>query len=94
MPLIVALVGTLRLESPTRAPALDGLPVGLTATVAGWQAAVSALHARRTIIHALRGWPTPMGLAINAAGGGDDVGESGTQIGIMIAPLVHFIDRR
>lgn len=47
-------------------PYLDGLPVGLIATAAGWQAAVSTLQALRTITHALRGWPTPMGAGINA----------------------------
>jgi FMN reductase len=44
----------------------DGLPSGLVACGAGWQAAVSTLHALRTIAHALRGWPTPLGSAINS----------------------------
>jgi FMN reductase len=46
----------------------DGLPIGLVACGAGWQAAVSTLHALRTIAHALRGWPTPLGSAINSTG--------------------------
>ncbi|WP_342776711.1 NADPH-dependent FMN reductase [Hankyongella ginsenosidimutans] len=43
-------------------PYLDGRTVGLIATAYGHQAAVSTLSALRTIAHALRGWPTPLGL--------------------------------
>lgn len=46
-------------------PYLDGVPVGLIATAAGWQATGPTLAALRAIVHALRGWPTPMGLGIN-----------------------------
>ena len=49
-------------------PYLDGVPVGCIAVAAGWQAAASALQAMRSIIHALRGWPTPLGAAINSSG--------------------------
>jgi FMN reductase len=45
----------------------SGLPVGCVVTGAGWQAAVTTLQALRAIVHALRGWPTPMGAAINVA---------------------------
>ncbi|MEW4468607.1 NAD(P)H-dependent oxidoreductase [Parasphingorhabdus sp. JC815] len=48
---------------------LDGLPVGLIATAYGWQATGSTLAAMRSIVHALRGWPTPLGVGINASGG-------------------------
>jgi FMN reductase len=48
---------------------LDGLPVGLIATAYGWQAATSTLSTLRSIVHALRGWPTPLGAAINCSGG-------------------------
>ncbi|WP_179402181.1 NADPH-dependent FMN reductase [Burkholderia guangdongensis] len=48
---------------------LDGLPVGLIATAYGWQATGGTLGALRSIVHALRGWPTPMGAAINTSGG-------------------------
>ncbi|WP_191488156.1 NADPH-dependent FMN reductase [Pseudomonas sp. FEN] len=47
---------------------LDGLPVGLIATAYGWQATGGTLGALRSIVHALRGWPTPMGAAINSSG--------------------------
>lgn len=48
---------------------LDGIPVGLIATAYGWQATGSTLAALRSIVHALRGWPTPFGAAINTSGG-------------------------
>jgi len=48
---------------------LDGIPVGLIATAYGWQATGSTLATLRSIVHALRGWPTPLGAAINSAGG-------------------------
>jgi FMN reductase len=48
---------------------LDGLPVGLIATAYGWQATGSTLATLRSIVHALRGWPTPLGAAINTSGG-------------------------
>ena len=44
----------------------DGLAVGVIATGAGWQAIVATLQQLRTIAHALRGWPTPLGAAINS----------------------------
>jgi FMN reductase len=44
---------------------LDGVAVGLIACAGGWQAAVQTLAALRSIAHALRGWPTPLGAAIN-----------------------------
>jgi FMN reductase len=47
-------------------PYLDGRAVGCVATAAGWQAAGSTLHALRAVVHALRGWPTPLGLAVNS----------------------------
>ena len=50
-------------------PYLDHKAVGCVATAYGWQAAVNTLTTLRQIVHALRGWPTPYGIAINAAGG-------------------------
>jgi FMN reductase len=46
---------------------LDGRAVGCVVTAAGWQAAVTTLEALRSIIHALRGWPTPYGATLNTA---------------------------
>lgn len=48
---------------------LDGLPVGLIVTAYGWQATGSTLATLRSIVHALRGWPTPLGAALNTSGG-------------------------
>jgi len=48
-------------------PYLDGRAVGCIATAAGWQAAASTLAALRSIVHALRGWPTPLGAALNTS---------------------------
>lgn len=45
---------------------LSDLPVGTIATGAGWQATVTTLQTLRSIVHALRGWPTPLGAAINS----------------------------
>jgi FMN reductase len=47
---------------------LDGIPVGLITTAYGWQATGSTLATLRAIVHALRGWPTPLGAAINTSG--------------------------
>lgn len=48
-------------------PYLSGRAVGCVATAAGHQGAVVTLGAIRTVTHALRGWPTPLGAAINTA---------------------------
>jgi FMN reductase len=47
-------------------PYLDGRAVGCVAAAFGWQAAVTTLTALRSIVHALRGWPTPLGAAVNS----------------------------
>ena len=44
----------------------DGMPVGLIVSAAGWQAGGVTLTALRGSVHAMRGWPTPVGLAINS----------------------------
>ncbi|MCX8477856.1 MAG: NAD(P)H-dependent oxidoreductase [Sphingomonas sp.] len=72
---------------------LDGLPVGLIATAGGWQASVSTLQALRTITHSLRGWPTPMGLAINVAEPGDAIARSRPQMEIMVGQIFDFLRR-
>jgi FMN reductase len=48
-------------------PYLSDRPVGLVVTAYGWQAAVTTLTAMRQIVHALRGWPAPLGIAVNVA---------------------------
>ncbi|WP_420143047.1 NADPH-dependent FMN reductase [Sphingobium sp.] len=44
----------------------DGRPVGLVVTAAGWQACGTTLSALRDVVHAMRGWPTPVGVTINS----------------------------
>lgn len=48
-------------------PYLDGRAVGCVALAQGWQSAVTTLTALRSIVHALRGWPTPLGAAVNTS---------------------------
>ena len=50
-----------------RRPYLSDRSVGCISCAYGWQAAVSTLASLRTIAHALRGWPTPLGVALNTA---------------------------
>lgn len=47
-------------------PYFDGRPVGLIVSAAGWQAGGVILSALRDIVHAMRGWPTPIGIAVNS----------------------------
>jgi FMN reductase len=46
-------------------PYLDGRAVGSIVTAYGWQAAGTVLTSLRSIVHALRGWPTPFGATVN-----------------------------
>lgn len=46
-------------------PYLDQRAVGCIVTAYGWQAAGTVLTSLRSIVHALRGWPTPFGAAVN-----------------------------
>jgi FMN reductase len=48
-------------------PYLDGRSVGCIVCAYGWQAGVTTLQAMRATVHALRGWPTPLGVTINSA---------------------------
>jgi FMN reductase len=48
-------------------PYLDGVAVGCITVAYGSQATVSTLQNLRVAVHALRGWPSPLGAAINAA---------------------------
>lgn len=57
---------TLELTRDDARPYFQGRPVGTVITADGWQAAGTTLMALRAIIHALRGWPTPFGAALNA----------------------------
>jgi FMN reductase len=58
---------TLELTGKDAEPYLSAKPVGTIITAAGAQAGGTTLMALRAIIHALRGWPTPFGAALNSA---------------------------
>jgi FMN reductase len=47
-------------------PYFDGRAVGCIVSAAGWQGVGTTLVALRSIVHALRGWPTPLGVGINS----------------------------
>jgi FMN reductase len=64
-------------------PYFSGRAVGCIATAGGWPGAVNTLGALRDIVHALRGWPTPLGAAINSAESAFDVD------GTCVAPKVR-----
>lgn len=57
---------TLELTATDDAPYFHGRPVGVLVTAYGWQATGSTLQALRAIVHAMRGWPTPFGAALNS----------------------------
>ncbi|MFC0116055.1 NADPH-dependent FMN reductase [Kibdelosporangium aridum] len=79
---------------------LDGRAVGCVATAQGWQAAVTTLTSLRSIVHALRGWPTPLGAAINSAevrfdGAGETSSESvATTLRTIGRQVVEFAQSR
>lgn len=80
-------------------PYLDGRPVGLIATAYGWQAAGSTLATLRAIVHALRGWPTPLGVTVNStqckfADGGCSDPAIAAQLALVGHQLVDFATLR
>jgi len=50
-----------------RRPYLSSRAVGCIVTAYGWQGGGTTLISVRTVIHALRGWPTPLGVTLNTA---------------------------
>jgi FMN reductase len=54
------------LRDDTR-PYLDRRAVGVIVTAFGWQGGGATLGSVRTIVHALRGWPTPLAVTLNTA---------------------------
>lgn len=66
---------TLELTRGHERPYFEGKPVGIIVTADGTQAGGATLMVVRGIIHAMRGWPTPYGAALNAANLFDAAGE-------------------
>jgi len=60
---------TLEVLRTDERPYLTDRAVGCIITADGWQAAGTTWTTLRSIIHALRGWPTPFGAALNATAG-------------------------
>ena len=77
-------------------PYLDGRAVGLIVCGHGWQSTGVVLAAFRSIVHALRGWPTPMGVAINTLvdrfdeKGAGIAEQSARQMSIMVGQVIEF----
>ena len=66
----------------------DGRPVGLVVTAAGWQACGTTMSALRDVVHAMRGWPTPVGVAINSVEQ-RPFGVDGTVVDVSVAAAVR-----
>ena len=64
-------------------PYLEGRAVGCIVCAYGWQATVTTLQSLRTTVHALRAWPTPLGVALNSAD------ELFTPDGLVVDPAVE-----
>ena len=70
----------------------DGMPIGIVATAAGWQAAVATMATLRTVAHALRGWPTPVGVAVNTIEDGA-IEKADGQLRLMVEQMIGFVAR-
>jgi FMN reductase len=80
------------LRDDTR-PYLDGRAVACIVCAAGWQATATTLVALRSTIHALRGWPTPLGVTINStprADGADPVEDARNQLEIAAGQVLDL----
>jgi FMN reductase len=77
----------------------EGRAVACVGTGAGWQGATAALGALRNVVHALRGWNTPLGVAINTAEpafdaeGGCVVPRLVEQLDLLASQVVGFAQR-
>ena len=77
-------------------PYLDGRAVGCIVCAAGNQATTSTLISLRSIVHALRGWPTPLGATINSVpspAGGDPVVAASATLALIAHQVVAFAMR-
>lgn len=71
-------------------PYLDGRAVGCVVTSAGWQAGGATLAALRSVVHALRGWPTPLGVTLNTTERPLDGERPVAQLRLMGRQVVRF----
>jgi len=71
-------------------PYLTDRAVGVIVTAAGWQACGTTLVSVRSTIHALRGWPTPLGVTVNSA---EQLSEDDSVVGavrVLAGQLIQF----
>lgn len=98
--LIKNALDSLELTRDDAAPYFQGRPVGCIITADGWQAAGTTLMALRSIIHAMRGWPTPFGAALNATSDlFDEAGDcreakDGWQLATVAGQVMEFAQMR
>jgi FMN reductase len=90
---------TLELTRNDAAPYFQGKPVGIIITADGAQAGGTTLMAVRAIIHAMRGWPTPFGAALNSkdlfdAGGECRDPKDGWQVATVAEQVMEFAKMR
>jgi FMN reductase len=77
-------------------PYLHGRAVGCVVSAAGWQATTTTMVAVRSIVHALRGWPTPFGMTLNSleenfdADGGPATAAIAGQFALVAEQVVAF----
>ncbi|HVW47871.1 MAG TPA: NADPH-dependent FMN reductase [Solirubrobacterales bacterium] len=72
-------------------PYLDGRAVGLIVCAHGWQATTTTLASLRSVVHALRGWPTPLGVTINSA---EASFADGKVVGATVAANLEMVGRQ
>lgn len=78
---------------------LEGRAVGCIVAAFGWQTCGTALTALRSVVHALRGWPTPLGAALNSSEGIFDAqgnctdAKAATQLVIVGRQVAEFAHR-
>lgn len=75
---------------------LAGKPVGMIAVGRGWQAGANTLVALRSIVHALRGWPTPYGCVLNTAptkDGSDPITACADNLGLVATEVAWAAER-
>ena len=81
-------------------PYLNDRPIGCIAAAAGWQACGPVLASLRAMAHALRGWPTPLGVQINTtekvfdSSGHCLIGTIEAQLRLMTRQILQFAIRR
>jgi FMN reductase len=80
-------------------PYLSDRAVGCIVTAYGWQGGGTTLISVRTVIHALRGWPTPLGVTLNTAErifdalGACTDPRSAEQIALLVSQVLGFARR-